>query len=102
MIPGSWKWMNFMPFPENLGCSQAQWMNEFWIIEFLVFPVKDDYYELRGLLWSYNIMGVQNSLNFMLFSGFWGTYILSMDWVDSISANLHDFEYFKDYGYFCV
>ena len=79
--------MNVMPFLENLGCSQDQWMNEFWIVEFGVFPVKDDYYELRGLLWNYNIMRVQNSSNFVLFSGLWGTYILSMNWVDFISVN---------------
>ena len=62
-------------------------MNEFWIVEFCVFPVKDNHYELRGLLWNNNITGVWNSLNFMLFSGFWGTYFLSMDLVDSISVN---------------
>ena len=57
LVPGCWKWMNFVPFSENLGCSWAQWMNEFWIVEFHVFPVKDNHYELRGLLWNYNIMG---------------------------------------------
>ena len=82
MVLGSWKWMNFMPFSENLWCSRAQWMNQFWIVEFHVFPVKDDHYELRGLLWNYNIMGLWNSSNFMLFSGFWGTNVLSMDWID--------------------
>ena len=79
--------MNFMTLSENPGCSWAQWTNEFWIVEFHVFPVKDDHYELRGLLWNHNIMGVQNSSNFVLFSGFWGTCILCMDWVDSISVN---------------
>ena len=43
LVPGSWKWMKFMPFFENLGSSWAQWTNEFWIVEFCVFPTKDDH-----------------------------------------------------------
>ena len=77
--------MNFVPFSENLGCSQAQWMNEFRIVEF---PVKDDHYELRGLLWNYNIMGVQNSSNFMLFSGF-GVHV-HLGWTGMISISVND------------
>ena len=37
------QWTNFMLFLKNLECSWAQWMNEFGIVEFHVFPVKDDH-----------------------------------------------------------
>ena len=43
LVPGSRKWMKFMPFSENLGSSWAQWMNEFGIVEFHVFSAKDDH-----------------------------------------------------------
>ena len=46
-------------------------MNEFWIVEFHVFPVKDNYLlVLGGCHGNYIIMGVQNSSNLMLFLGF--------------------------------
>ena len=37
---------------------------------------------LGGCHGNYNVMGVQNSLNFMLSLDFGGTYVLSINWVD--------------------
>ena len=60
---------------------------------------------LQGCHGNYNITGVWNSSNFMLFSGL-GVYVYLV-WTGLISVSVNDlkfmsFDYFKDYGYFCV
>ena len=81
--------MKFVPFSENFASLWPQWMNEFRIIEFYVFPAKDDHLCVLGSCHgNFNIKGVQNSSQFMLLLGF-GVHVYLL-WTGLIFISVND------------
>ena len=43
LVPGSWKWMIFMCFWQNVWVQLVLWSNDFWVVEICVIPTMDDH-----------------------------------------------------------